>query len=311
MPELVYEDTVGDVEADLDLCTVPDDVKEFARVRLGETPEKRMEMLDELRELIYERGEFEPLRMDDDYLTRFLRARNYKLEPTYRLLNNYCNFREENYEYYDGVNPMNLYRIGDANILSVLPYRDQNGRRILIYRLGKWIPSEVPMEDLFKASIATLEAGILEPRAQILGGVAIFDMADLSMTQAWYMTPSVASKVQEIMATSFPMKISAIHIVNESWVFEKVYSMFKPFLTTRYKDILFFHGSDMNSLHKHIDPKFLPESYGGKRPEFHYAEWFRKLTKNRAVVEAMTELGYKTEYNEDNSDEDDVKDKDE
>lgn len=47
------KDEVGDVEAALDLKGIPDDVAEYARVRLGETPEKRMEALEDLRELIY------------------------------------------------------------------------------------------------------------------------------------------------------------------------------------------------------------------------------------------------------------------
>lgn len=53
MPECVIEDKVGDVEAALDLETIPDDVAEYARVRLGETPENRTQMVEDLRELIY------------------------------------------------------------------------------------------------------------------------------------------------------------------------------------------------------------------------------------------------------------------
>lgn len=52
---------------------------------------------------------------------------------------NYHNFRENNPEYYKDVNPLDLGFIGDADILSVLPYRDQNGRRIMIFRLGNVI----------------------------------------------------------------------------------------------------------------------------------------------------------------------------
>ncbi|XP_073987406.1 alpha-tocopherol transfer protein-like isoform X3 [Rhodnius prolixus] len=292
MPECVIEDKVGDVEAALDLETIPDDVAEYARVRLGETPENRTQMVEDLRELIYQRGDITPIKMDDEYLIRFLRARNFKLEPTYRLMQNYCRFREENYNFYENVNPMDLHHIGDQDILSVLPYREQNGRRIMIYKIGKWNPSETPIDDLFKATVATLEAGMLEPRAQILGGVAIFDMHGLTMNHAWYITPSVVSKVLEIMATSFPMKISAIHVVHESWVFEKIFTMFKPLIGNRYKEMLFFHGHDMKSLHKHIEPKYLPVVYDGIRPDYGYAEWFSSLSNDPRVVKAMCELGY-------------------
>ncbi|CAB0010133.1 unnamed protein product [Nesidiocoris tenuis] len=231
-----------------------------------------------------ERGEFEPLRMDDEYLIRFLRSRNYKLEPTYRLMVNYHDFRERNMSYYEGVAPVELSHIADADIINVLPYREQTGRRIIYFKIGKWDPSTTSVDDLFTATLAVLEAGMLELRAQILGGVCIFDFEGLSMTHAWNITPSTVSKVIEIMVTSFPMKISAIHVLHESWIFEKIFSMFNPLLPTRYKEICYFHGGDLSSLHKHIEPKYLPKAFGGTRPEYSYQQWFISLTRDPRVV---------------------------
>lgn len=42
-----------DVLADLDLETVPDEVAEYGRVRLGETEESRTQLLAELEDMIY------------------------------------------------------------------------------------------------------------------------------------------------------------------------------------------------------------------------------------------------------------------
>lgn len=50
--------------------------------------------------------------------------------------------------------------------------------------------------------MAILELAILEQRAQILGGIAMFDLGNLSMQQAWYITPSMASKIVQIMVVS-------------------------------------------------------------------------------------------------------------
>lgn len=47
---------------------------------------------------------------------------------------------------------------------------------------------------------------------------------------------------------------------------------------------LFFHGKNMDSLHKHIDPKYLPKVYGGVRPNYPYQHWFINLKNNAAVV---------------------------
>lgn len=42
---------------------------------------------------------------------------------------------------------------------------------------------------------------------------------------------------------------------------------------------LFFHGTEMQSLHKHIDPACLPENYGGKLPKVNYSsvDWYPVL----------------------------------
>ncbi|XP_018902394.1 alpha-tocopherol transfer protein isoform X2 [Bemisia tabaci] len=283
---------MDDVMANLDLETIPDEVMEYAREKIGETDENKTLMISELREMIYERGDVTAHRMDDAFLLRFLRARNFKLEAAYRLFVNYFNFREKNSDFYANVNPLNLSFIGDADVLSVLPYREQTGRRIMIYRMGKWNTKEYDIDEILKASLAILELGVLEPRAQILGGVVIFDLANLTLQQAWQITPNVASKVIELMVTSFPIKTFAIHIINESWVFDVVFSVFKPLLGRRYQEMLFFHGTDMKSLHKHINPKYLPEVYGGIRPEYSYKDWFRNLSRDPAIVKEMSSLGY-------------------
>lgn len=50
---------------------------------------------------------------------------------------NYSIFRENNPDFYANVNPLDLSFIGDAEVVSVVPYREQNGRRIMIYKIGK------------------------------------------------------------------------------------------------------------------------------------------------------------------------------
>ncbi|KAL1124729.1 hypothetical protein AAG570_001352 [Ranatra chinensis] len=203
---------------------------------------------------------------------------------------NYCQFREENFNLYDKVNPLDLSYIGEEGIISVLPYREQTGRRIVVFKVGKWDPSKTHMDDLFKASVAALEVGILEPRAQILGGVAIFDMEGLSLQHAFNITPAVVSRVFQIMVTSLPMKVHSIHIINESWIFEKIFSMFKPLLGRRYSESLFCHGSNIESLHKHIEPKYLPRIYGGIRPDYGYIEWFLSLGRCPDVVKGIRHI---------------------
>lgn len=278
---------------DLDLGELPPDLQEYARLQCGEDPNSRLQAIYELRDIIYERGECTPHRMDDEYLLRFLRARNFIPQRAHRLMVNYCQFKEENPELFENVYPLDLRRIGDNNIVSVPPYRDQHGRRLLYFRLGCWDPKVTSVEDLFKATIFILELGLLEQRTQILGGVALFDLEDLGIQHAWQITPSVATKIIKLLVSSFPTKIHAIHIINHSWIFDKIYNIFKPLLTKEMSSKIYFHGHDNTSLHKHINPDHLPERYGGIWPEYPYTIWLESLKTNFVVAKDIIVNGYK------------------
>ncbi|CAH1105866.1 unnamed protein product [Psylliodes chrysocephalus] len=281
-----------EVLPDLDLGEPPQELLDWAREHLNENPETRDQVLQDFRDMIFERGECIPHRTDDAFLLRFLRARFFIIERAHRMLVNYYDFKESNPEFYKGVNLKKLLKMGDDAIISVPPYREQAGRRILLYRMGNWDPEKLSTDEIFQATMIVLELAILEQRAQILGGICIFDLGGLSLQQAWYMTPSIAHKVIQIMVTSFPMKIHALHIVNQSWIFDIIYNIFKPFLDERMKEKIFFHGDDMESLHQHIDPKHLPERYGGIHPDYNYNDWIENFEKNDKIVQELKSLGY-------------------
>jgi len=108
---------------------------------------------------------------------------------------NYYNFKEEYPKIHEQIEMEQMRHIGDDDVITVPPYRTQCGRRVLIYRMGNWNPRKYPMEELFKATVNVLELGILEPIAQILGGVVIFDLKDITMAHAWTVTPQVRHRL--------------------------------------------------------------------------------------------------------------------
>lgn len=95
-----------------------------------------------------------------------------------------------------------LTKLGDDDIVSVTPYRDQNGRRMMIYKFGNWRPSKIPVNEIFKASLILFEMGALEPQSQVLGGVGIFDLEGLALQHVWNLSPSVAKKIISLLVVS-------------------------------------------------------------------------------------------------------------
>nr|CAD7597207.1 unnamed protein product [Timema genevievae] len=284
------EDILEPSFSGLDLEPPPDHLLQYARLHLEELPDTKESVIQEFKDFIYERGDVMPHRMDDPFLVRFLRARRFNVEKAYRLVSmmtRYYQFKENNPEMHDEVNPFHLKFIGDDDVLSVLPYREQTGRRIMIYKIDRlyseptirmpskrgalcgckvctalkvslfirvlnikirnWNPSLYSMDEIMKATVAVLECAILEERAQILGGICLIDMGNVSLQHAWNITPSIASKIVELM-------------------------------------VIYFHGDDLDSLHAHIDPKFLPARYGGVQPEFSYMDWMDSIRNNPRIV---------------------------
>lgn len=216
---------------------------------------------------------------------------------------------------YYALMPSKEENIFKANVLTVFPNRDQLGRRILLLELGselnciflsffklngilnfleKWKHKEVSLDEVFKGCVLFLEAAMLEPETQVNGAVVIFDMDGLSLQQTWQFTPPFAKRIVDWLQDSVPLRIKGIHIVNQPKIFQMVFALFKPFLREKLRNRIIFHGTDRDSLHKHIDPKCLPLEYDGTIdiPRVKGEEWFQLLLKCDKEYLALNDCGY-------------------
>lgn len=71
-----------------------------------------------------------------------------------------------------------------------------------------------------------------------------------------------------------------------------VYNVFKSLLNEQMKERIFFHGDNMESLHQHVEPKHLPERYGGIHPDHDYRKWLRYFKSNEVITRELGSLGY-------------------
>ncbi|XP_070497185.1 alpha-tocopherol transfer protein-like [Chironomus tepperi] len=272
----------------------PDDLMENAR-NIGEDSDRVCELMQQFKDLIFEKGDCNPHRMDDEFLIRFLRARFWKVENAYKLLSRYTHFRGSNMHWIDKVHPLSLTVLGEEDIMTITPYLDQTKKRMMIFRFGNWKPSKIPVDELFKATLICLEVGIMEPRAQVNGGVGIFDMEGFGLNHTLHMSPTIAQKMIAMMVTSFPYRTTAIHIVNQGWFFDVAFAFFKPFLNDAMRSKLYLHGTNYKSLHKHIDPSNLPKRYGGVMEDYSYKPWIDHAKANKRVIKELELHGYCTD----------------
>ncbi|KAK2580018.1 hypothetical protein KPH14_012307 [Odynerus spinipes] len=286
----------GDFTLEFELGPPSPEIQEVARKELRETPELQKESIERLRELLKAETDLKCPLENDAWLIRFLRPCKYYPESAFKLVKNYYSFKVKHANVYDGLKPSNERNIFEQNILTVLPTRDQHGRRILIIELGKkWKHNKCSLDEVYKGCVLYLEAAMLEPTSQIAGTIVIFDMDGLTLQQTWQFTPPFAKRIVDWLQDAMPLRVKNIHVVNQPYVFNMVFALFKPFLREKLKSRIIFHGTDRKSLHKYISPKCLPQSYGGNLqvPIVSGSQWLELLLTCDKEYEAINSYGYK------------------
>ncbi|CAG4955691.1 unnamed protein product [Parnassius apollo] len=281
-------------KAELDRHEHP--TQEFAEQALllcDEDPATRARVIEEFRNMIFERGECKPHRLDDAYLLRFLRARRFVPARAHRLLVRYCTFREQNPQLWRDVYWYGLARLG--NVFEGVLFDRPDVGRLIICRIGLWDPDILPAEELIRGCLLLLEVGIMQPKLQVLGGTAMVDCEGITMRHMRQLSPALAVQAMNVMGFAFPLHQRGVHVVNCSRVFEALFHLFRRFAPTDelWKKV-HFHGYDYSSLHRYIDPECLPRRYGGYRQEVSLSEWLTKIRhyRNQQFDEDMRRLGY-------------------
>ncbi|XP_052742406.1 alpha-tocopherol transfer protein [Bicyclus anynana] len=268
------------------------DFEEVAQYNCNEDPKTRPKAIEELRNIIYERGECNPRRTDDAYLLRFLRCRKFIPALAHKLMIRYEDLRKKYPHLYD-CNPFCLDRVKDV-YGGTLPDSPTNGR-ITIMRFGRWDTSAVPIEDVVRCALLMDEIAAMQPKLQVLGVTIIVDLEGLSVSHVRQLTPAIAHQIVSLMGVSFPLLNHGLHVIRYSWILNTFFYVFKQFIPAAAWNRMHFHGYDMTSLHKHIDPEYLPPEYGGRsRQTITFEEWVRGVNryKDDFMVSELRELGY-------------------
>jgi len=153
------------------------------------------------------------------------------------------------------------------NFGSVLPFRDQRGRRHFLIIAGNWDPSEVSFDEAWSALYKTIELISLEPKTQVAGCSVIIDASGFSMRHFLAIKLEHQRAVVNFVQKSFPIWFREFHIIKAFRLAKAAYNLLKPFLQERVKESINFHDS-FEELHEYVSPDSLPEEFGGTRGPF-------------------------------------------
>ncbi|XP_011505202.1 PREDICTED: clavesin-1 [Ceratosolen solmsi marchali] len=275
---------------------IDSETKALAIKELRENDENVRNGIEKLRKLL-EDDKTLYYRTDDDFLIIFLRPCKYYAESAHDLMRRVADFKQKNASLLDNLMPGDeKAAFLENNVVNVMKNRDHKRRRVLLVNSGKsWDPSRVSADQMFRIFYLIHEAAILEPETQVHGVVVIMDFDGLSMKQVLGLTPSFSMRLLSFIQDAMPLRLKEVHIVKEPFLFNMVWQMFKPFVREKLKKRMFFHGSKMSSLHKHLAPSHLPKNYGGELPEINYtgADWYPTITAYEDHIKDMNSYGFR------------------
>ncbi|XP_051260536.1 alpha-tocopherol transfer protein [Dicentrarchus labrax] len=262
--------------------------------QLSELPDDSEQLgpvVDDLRRRALEASELSAvLTFSDGFLIKFLRARDFDVELSLKLLLNYQRWRRESPEISTCLSPSSVLGLLNTSYHAVLPQRDHTGSSVLIYRIGQWNPKDWSAFQVFRVSLMTSEIISTETETQRRGLKAIFDLQGWTIGHAMQINPSLARKISSVLSDSFPLKVRGIHLVNEPMFFRPVFAMIRPFLPDKIKQRIHMHGADFHdSLSDFFSLPVLPPEYGGEGPDIEKAcqDWTNKLLQSERLLQQI------------------------
>ncbi|XP_052507373.1 alpha-tocopherol transfer protein-like isoform X3 [Budorcas taxicolor] len=255
------------------VCSLTEDLVAKAREELQEKPEWRLRDVQALRDMVRKECPNLNTSLEDAFLLRFLRARKFDYDRALQLLVNYHSCRRSWPEVFNNLRPSALKEVLASGFLTVLPHTDPRGCHVLCLRPDRWIPSNYPITENIRAIYLTLEKLIQSEETQVNGIVILADYKGVSLSKASHFGPFIAKKVIGILQDGFPIRIKAVHVVNEPRIFKGIFAIIKPFLKEKIANRFFLHGSDLNSLHTNLPRNILPREYGGTAGELDITAW--------------------------------------
>ncbi|KAM3604511.1 uncharacterized protein V6R79_012195 [Siganus canaliculatus] len=260
--------------------------------QLNELPDdcaKLSPYVSSLRRRALQASELSAVRsFSDGFLIKFLRARDFDVDLSLKLLLNYQRWRRDCPEISSCLSPTSVLGLLNTSYHTLLPQRDHTGSRVLVYRIGQWNPKDWSAFQVFRVSLMTSEIIAMETETQRRGVKVIFDLQGWSLGHALQINASLARKMSSVLQDSFPLKVRGIHLVNEPMFFRPVFAMIRPFLPEKIKQRIHMHGADFqDTLSDFFSPHVLPPQYGGEGPSIEEAcqDWTNQLLQAETLLQ--------------------------
>lgn len=272
------------------IAPLPPELKKIAEIEFGETDEGLKEALTKLTQLLLGEPDLNA-RTDIEFLLRFLRVRKFKVNVALKTIKNYYRNRAVYASTFSGMTPSSVKQ--EAKCLHVvLPERDVCGRLVLLTKIGAWMPDTVSYEEFQQAAVMCLDHMATDPSSQMAGISYVVDFGGYTTGKMFSCNISLMQRGLHYMQDSLPLRTKAIHVVRESYAFDLLFAVLRPFIKKKIRDRIHCHGLSFENLHKQIPAHVLPEEYGGQGPAIDFDAFWKRLEQEEPLFIENNRYGY-------------------
>jgi hypothetical protein len=225
------------------ICTLSETDQKRAEEELNEKVAWRLRDIDALRQMIRQCPGINS-RLDDPFLLRFLRTKKFDYDRALRLLVNYYRVRADYPEIFTNFRPSAVRSILEAGIVNVLDKRDQAGRRVIVFRPGKWdlTNPNINSDQIFKALLITLEFILeTEEETQLNGVIFIQEMSEITWQHFRRLSIAMFRRNLDVLQEAFPIRLKSMNVVQNPRIFTLVFNIIYPLLKEKMRSRVYLY----------------------------------------------------------------------
>ncbi|KAJ8925055.1 hypothetical protein NQ315_001226 [Exocentrus adspersus] len=284
LPARQWEDDNGNRTEKEQDTHISQNLATVASKELRENDTVRKQCLALLREWIKQNPDIENCITDDVFLLKFLRVKKFSITMAQQTLLKYLNYRKKfrNIMYnLDHTHP-NVNELITSGYVFVSPFRDSNGRRVIIYDFNKFDLDKFTGQDMAKAHAVTYETLMEDEENQILG---VNHVADLGAVSPSFVTLFSVTEFAYLIRwgeQSYPMRHKEMNLFNLPGPIKYIYDFAKSNIKSeKLKNRFTIHDSRDQLLAK-VPKRCLPKEFGGELPAKEMIEmWKEELAGKR------------------------------
>ncbi|CAG9558194.1 unnamed protein product [Danaus chrysippus] len=251
--------------ADAYKCPLSAETQAIAEKELRETENSRSQALEALRKWLEQNPKFLSIRLDANFLLRFLRTKKFSVPMAQEAIERYVLLRQSwgiAFNQLDYTLPV-ISEIIDLGYIFASPFKDKLGRRVVIYRPGVFDPYKFTNQDMCRVMGICYETLMEDEETQVRGLVHYADGGGVSFPHLTLFTPREAVRIVKNGERTIPLRHKEIYGANVHPTIKFALDFGMALISEKIRKRVKLYTSIEDV---EIDKQLLPQEYGGTMP---------------------------------------------